>query len=127
MSNESWRDVMSLLGLVILADERVYKEEVDIFVKTAISLNKKVNPGLFLTQDMALKWFVENRERLQKIQKSPVYHSKVDRIIGSLSRVANQTDIIDGMEAIACADKDYHRSEHFIINRAIELWRLKVA
>ena len=125
MSNDSWRDIMSLLGLVILADNRVYKEEVDTFVKAAIDLNKKVNPGLFLTTDMALKWFMENRDDLAAVLKSPAVKSKIDVIIKRLSRVPNQDAIIRVMEDIARSDQDYHRSEHYIISRAMEMWRMR--
>ena len=126
MSNESWRDVMSLLGLVILADKRVYKEEVDTFVKAAVELNAKVNPGLFITDDMALGWFMDHRERLQNILKSSVSKPKIDKILNGLLRSQNQQAIVDKMEEIARADNDYHKDEHYIVNRAREVWRLPI-
>lgn len=126
MSTESWHDIMTLLSLVVLADKRVYKEEMDAFVSGAVQLNGQVNPGLFITEKMALSWFVDNRDSLKASMESPSINIKIDRMIGSLKPLKNKQAILKVMKSIARADSDYHRTEHYIINRAATLWGVQM-
>lgn len=126
MSTESWHDIMTLLSLVVLADKRVYKEEVDTFVSAAVKLNGQVNPGLFITEKMALSWFIENRDGLKSALQSPSINIQIDRILGTLKPLKNKQAILTVMKAIAQADSDYHKSEHYMVKRAATLWGMPV-
>jgi len=122
MTNENWHDVLTLLTIVILADRRVYKEEVDTFVQTVKTLNDQISPEFFMTEGMAFDWFKSNREQVGKFMVGPDADRNMKRLIQRTRKLKHKDLIISTMESIARSDSDYHRSEQNIIRRAAYDW-----
>jgi len=76
MDAQHWRDTLKLLCIMILADEKVYEEEVDSFKKAAVALRDSINPKLMLTEHMAEEWFIVHRDEI-KIEMSSLYHENI--------------------------------------------------
>lgn len=124
MQTDDWQKIMTLLTVIIMADKRVYKEEVDMFTRSVVKLNKKLSPGIFMTPKMAFDWFVDNRDRVQAAMTSEDKHDRIDGLILSVSHLPGRNDILRTMFAIAKADSDYHSNERHIVKRAAEAWGL---
>jgi uncharacterized tellurite resistance protein B-like protein len=124
VNTETWHKILTLLTVVILADDRVYKEEVDTFVASAMKLNKSISPDMFLTPKMAFDWFVANREHIQKTVNSPGGASHINRLILSLKSLKGKKEVIQAMQAIARADDELHKTEELVISQAAKVWGL---
>jgi len=123
MTSDEWHNVMTLLTLVILADKRVYKEEVDTFVSTVKSLNETISPDIFMTEGMAFDWFKSNRTRASHLLVGPDVEKNILALVENTKNVPDKKAIISAMEQIANADSDYHASEDNIINKCVKGWK----
>jgi len=124
MQTEDWQNILNLLTVVIMADNRVYKEEVDAFTSSVVKLNKKLSPDIFMTPKMAFDWFVDNRDRIQAVIAGEDKHDRVDGLILRLGDLPGRNDILRTMFAIAKSDSDYHNNERHVVKRAAEIWGL---
>jgi len=122
MTSDEWHDVLTLLTIVILADRRVYKEEVDSFVDTIKSLNAEISPEIFMTDGMAFDWFKSNRDRVSNLLIGPNVDKTIKTIIARTRHIAGKTSVISAMNKIANADSDFHKSEQNIIKRTAYGW-----
>jgi len=64
MNIDRWNDIFTLLAMVIIADKRVYKEEVDTFVDSAMKIKAAVDDGTLITRDLVFEWFRGNRAEI---------------------------------------------------------------
>ena len=124
MNTETWHRILTLLTSIILADDRVYKEEVDTFVDVVLDLNAKISPEMFMTRKMAFDWFVANKDDVNKTLVSPNSDRHLDKLIKSLAKVRNKDAILTALQTIAHADNDFHQKEQAIIGRTIRLWKV---
>ena len=124
MTSDEWHNIMTLLTLVILADKKVYKEEVDTFVSTVKSLNETIAPGMFMTESMAFDWFKSNRLRVSHLLVGPNVERNLQDLVQRTRNISGKQAIISAMEKIANADSDYHRNEDTIINKCAKGWKL---
>ena len=122
MTSEEWHDIMTLLTVVILADKRVYKEEVDTFVGTVKSLNDNISPEIFITEGMAFEWFKSNRTRVNNLLVGPNVQNNIEQLIANTANVPGKIHIIDAMKKIAQADSDFHKNEQNVIRRTASGW-----
>lgn len=122
MTTDEWHNILTLLTVIILADKRVYKEEVDTFVATVKSLNEKISPEIFMTEGMAFDWFKSNRMRVDNMLVGPNVDRNIKQIISNTARVPGKSHILDAMQTIARADSDFHKNEQTIIKRAAAGW-----
>lgn len=122
MTTDEWHNILTLLTVIILADKRVYKEEVDTFVATVKSLNEKISPEIFMTEGMAFDWFKSNRMRVDNMLVGPNVDRNIKQIISNTARVPGKSHILNAMQTIARADSDFHKNEQTIIKRAAAGW-----
>ncbi len=122
MTSEEWHDILTLLTIIILADRRVYKEEVDTFVSTVKSLNDTISPEIFMTEGMAFDWFKSNRDRVSNLLVGKDVEKNIKGIISRTRKVPGKASIIKSMQNIANADSDFHKSEQNIISRTAYGW-----
>jgi len=122
MTTDEWHDILTLLTIVILADRKVYKEEVDCFTKQVKRLNETISPEIFMTESMALDWFKSNRDRVKNLLVGPKVDQNIRQIILRTKNVPGKSAIIKTMKSIANADSLYHQSEHDVIRRAAYSW-----
>jgi len=122
MTSEEWHEILTLMTIVVLADKRVYKEEVDTFVKAVKTLNDIISPEIFMTEGMAFDWFKSNRERVGKMLVGKDVERNIKDTITRTKNVPGKPEIVKAMQKIAQADSDYHKSEHGVIRRAAYGW-----
>ncbi len=124
MTSDEWHGILSLLTLVILADKRVYKEEVDTFVQTVKHLNDTISPEIFMTDGMAFDWFKSNKERIGNLLVGANVDQNIQRLIRDTRNVPNKSAVIEAMQTIAEADSDFHKNEQTIIDKCMAGWKL---
>jgi len=122
MTSDEWHDILTLLTIVILADRRVYKEEVDTFVETVKKLNEDISPEIFITEGMAFDWFKSNRERVGKMLVGKNVQKNIAGTIKRTRGVPKKPVILKAMKCIAESDSDFHKNEMSIIRRAADGW-----
>lgn len=124
MTSEEWHSILSLMTLVIFADKRVYKEEVDTFVETVKILNETISPEIFMTEGMAFEWFKTNKERIGNLLVGPKVEQNIQDLIRDTRHVPNKRAVIEAMQRIAEADSDFHKNEETIIEKCAKGWKL---
>jgi len=124
MNSEEWHGILSLLTLVIFADRRVYKEEVDTFVKAVKNLNETISPEIFMTEGMTFDWFKTNRDRVKNLLVGPKVEQNIQKIIRDTRNVPDKQAVIKAMQTIAEADSDFHKAEESIIEKCMIGWKI---
>ena len=122
MTSEEWHDVLTLLTIVILADRRVYKEEVDTFVKVVKQVNDQISPETFMTEGMVFDWFKSNRDRVSKMLVGKDVQRNIQQAILGTRKIPKKAIILAAMQRIAEADSDVHKNELNIIKRTADGW-----
>ena len=121
-----WTEIFKLLAMVIIADKRVYKEEVDEFVNSAMEIKSAINDATLITRDMAFEWFRGNRDDILTLAKSPEFSVSALKIIMSLNEFEHRKAVLRAMVAVSMADNEFHPSEESLIVIAAAHWKLKL-
>lgn len=127
MNIDRWKDIFKLLAMVIIADKRVYKEEVDAFVNCAMEIKSGINDDTLITRDMAFEWFRGNRDDILALAKSPEFSVTALKIIMSLNEFEHREAVLRAMIAVSMADSEFHPSEESLIVIAAAHWKLKLS
>jgi len=117
-----WQDILTLLCMVVLADKKVYQEEVEAFQTAAISLKDKYNPDVMLTHHMLKDWFLLNRDELTDLMDRPEYGFKVRQLTNNLRDRVECADIASAFMKVSISDGHQHRKENDIIRQACQNW-----
>ena len=126
MNIERWNDIFKLLAMVIIADKRVYKEEVDAFVGSAMAIKAAVSDDTLITRDMAFEWFRGHRDEILALSKTPDYSVTALRIIMSMTDFKHRGAVLRAMVAVSMADEEFHPSEESMVVIAAAHWKLKL-
>jgi len=119
-----WKYVLKLLGLIIVADKKVLKEEVDEFLDVVSELRAVIDPTVSLTRHMALDWFLLNKPRLEAIIDSLAYDTALCETLAPIKSMPHKLDVISGMVRIAVSDGDYADIEKGLIKKTILYWNV---
>jgi len=114
MTSEEWHDVLTMLTIVILADRRVYKEEVDTFVSAVQFLG------------MAFDWFKSNKKRVANLLVGSQVDKNIENLIKRTDKIPGQGAILAAMQDIAQADSDFHKNEQNIIEKCALGWGIEL-
>ena len=120
----SWTDILSLLSLMILADGRVYKEEVDTFKSAVVTLRDKLSVQTMLTEHMALEWFVVHKDEFLRLIGQGFLDAKVAELVGKLDYVDGKEHIADVLIQIALSDGHEHSAETKLLLQALKGWNV---
>jgi len=123
MEKSHIENILTLLTLVILIDDRVYPEEVETFSDAAHRLCYNIDPGILFTSSMAADWFKANRASIH-MRLHEESKGFVRKIIRSLTGFKKRKDVFFNMVQIAHSDKEYHTKEHIVIQLASEIWSI---
>lgn len=127
MAVEQWNEIFTLLSMVILADDRIYKEEVDTFVGRVMEIKAAMSEDeTLITSDIAFEWFRGNKETIQKAMKSGESHFIALKSIKSLAKFKHRDEVLRAMTAVSIADEEYHPTEESLITIAAAHWGLQV-
>lgn len=127
MNKEYLENVLQLLTVVILVDEKVYPEEVETFSIAVQKISEQIDPNILFTQSMARDWFKANRESVQLKLKATGATAMINATIQNLRNFPGHKDIFFNMIRIAHSDQEYHTKEHAVIKMASDAWKIPYA
>lgn len=113
--------------MVIIADTRVYKEEVDTFVESAMTLKAAINDDTLITRDLAFEWFRSHRDEILSWAVDKTLHIKALKIIMSLSKFQHRKVVLRAMLAVSMSDDEFHPNEESLVSIAAAHWGLRVS
>lgn len=122
MTSEQWMHVFTLLAIIVVADERVYKEEVDCFVAQVDILKADINGETLVTPKLAFDWFVAQKNEIQAKLKSDEAEFFVIRTIQQLLDFPDHAALLRCMQSVSMSDEDFHIQEKTIIELAAGHW-----
>lgn len=126
MDIRQWTHILTLLSVAVVVDNRVYKEEVDMFVERAMALKEIITPDMLFSKKMAFDWFVVHREEIKAWMSDIDPHTIILRHILALGESPFCKEILDAIYAIATVDGEYHESEIDMIGMACKHWNVPV-
>jgi len=121
-----WTHILTLLSVAVIIDNRVYKEEVDMFVDQAMSLKDVITPDMIFSKKMAFDWFVVHRDEVKSWLAKDDSGTIILRHILSLGDSPFCKDILKAIYAIVTVDGEYHASEVDMITMACKHWNLSI-
>lgn len=127
MNKEYLENVLQLLTVVILVDEKVYPEEVETFSKAVRNISEQIDPNILFTQSMARDWFKANRETILLKLGEVGAKAMINGAIQNLRNFPGHKDVFFNMIRIAHSDQEYHNKEHAVIKIASDVWKIPYA
>jgi len=124
MHSAHWQDVLTLFCMTILADEKVYQEEIEAFQQAGLELKGRLSPQIMLTRHMMLDWFKLYREDIFEIMQGPERNIVIKKCLDNLHDVPERAEIARSLIEIANSDGYKHRKEIDIISQAHVAWGL---
>ena len=118
----SWKHLLKLLGLMVIADKKVYKESVDAYVDAVMELRAVIDPKLVVTRQMAFDWFFIHKEELLSIIDGLEYDTALLDIISHFRNLPHKLDVMTAMVNVAIADGTYHPRAQLLIKKTILYW-----
>jgi uncharacterized tellurite resistance protein B-like protein len=119
-----WKHILTLLGLIIVADRKVLKEEMDTFLDVASELRARIDPAVYLTRHMAKDWFILNKPKLLEIIDNLTYDTAILETLAPIKSMPHKLDVITGMVKIAISDGVYSNVEKSLIKKTILYWNI---
>jgi len=121
----NWKYILKLLGLVIVADKRVLKEEVDTFLDVVSELRAVIDPTVYLTRQMARDWFMLNKVELLDVIDSLAYDTALCETLAPIKSLPHKLDVITGMVKIAVSGDDYSTVKRGLVKKTILYWNIR--
>lgn len=118
-------DLLTLLALTILADKRVFSQEVEAFLEAARTLQADLDMEANLTNASLLAWFENNRDSLKLTLTHPEFENRVNALFMRVSILPNKQPILERMLSIAASDDEIHVSEQALIILAAKHWNVE--
>lgn len=122
LGSEHWTRIFRVLAIVLVADGRVYKEEVDCFVQQVTLMQAQFDNDLLVTPQMAFDWFNAHRDAIKAEVHSDQSHFHIVRSLQSLSNFHGTENVLRAMEAVALSDGDFHKAEIAVLELASAQW-----
>jgi len=124
LEGENLDKILRLLSIVILADKRVYKEEVDTMCSQLLKLYVDICPGVLLTDSMVREWFQSNRASIHSAINGPYRIEFISDTLISLNRFPHRKKLFEVLLSISYSDGEYHKDERSVIFMAQKHWKL---
>ena len=122
MRPEQWTEIFTLLAIIVVADNRVYKEEVDSFVGQVDILKSQVGSEALVTSKLAFDWFIAQRDEIKAKINQDNAEFYIVRTIQSLMDFPDHGALLRSMEAVSVSDREFHIEEKSIIQLAAAHW-----
>lgn len=122
MRPEQWTEIFTLLAIIVVADNRVYKEEVDSFVGQVDILKSQVGSEALVTSKLAFDWFIAQRDEIKAKINQDNAEFYIVRTIQSLMDFPDHGALLRSMEAVSVSDREFHIEEKSIIQLAAAYW-----
>lgn len=121
----NWKQVFKLIGLIVVANGKVVKEELDTYQDVMIELAAVIDPKIVMTRKMAFDWFVHNKSSLVEIIDSLAYEDTLIDIFSHMRHLPQKLDVLTAMVKVAIADGDYGPKEELLIKKTILFWNVR--
>ncbi len=121
----SWKYILKLLGLIVVADRKIYKEEMDTFVAAVSELRAVIDPKICFTEQMARDWFRRNKWDLEEIIDNLSYDTAICEILAPIKSMPYKLDVISSMVRIAVSDGFYCDVEKTLIKKTCLYWNVR--
>lgn len=122
----SWRHIFNILGFIVVADGKIYKEKMDAYQNAIIELGAIIDPKLILTRQMILDWFIYHKDELTAVIDSLEYDTVLISTLRQMRNVSFKLDIVKAMAHIALADGVYSDIEKLFVKKTILYWNIRV-
>jgi uncharacterized tellurite resistance protein B-like protein len=123
MSVSTWNNIFELLSMVIIADGRVFKEEVDTFIDCVMEIKAAATDDhTLVTRNLALEWFKGHREEIINTINSPNRQAYEYKLVIKLNDYPHRRAVLAAMIKISLSDDDFHRREESLVNTAAANW-----
>jgi len=118
-------NILSLIVATIFADKRIYASEVDVFLKSTLSLKvlRQVEPRL--SEAKLLNWYEMNKADIQAKITAPYFKDWFYSLLDQLSGLPEKSSVLNVMRDISVADGEVHVSERALITLAERHWGLR--
>lgn len=120
-----WVNIFKLLGLVVVADNKIRPESVAAFQDGLIELRAVIDPRLVMTRHMILDWFKLNRTELSAAIESLEYDQLLIDLIQNIRSLPHKLDVMTVMVRIAASDGEYSNKEKLLIKKTLLYWNIK--
>lgn len=126
LDQDDWTAIFTLLAITIVVDKRVYKEEVDCFLKQVDTLAKEIPSDTLVTQKLAFDWFFAQQAEVRESLHGPAGEAYVVRTLHHLLDSPYHVEILRAMKAVSLADSDFHIEEVGLIDLAAATWGISL-
>ncbi|MDA8708526.1 TerB family tellurite resistance protein [Hellea sp.] len=114
--------LMSLLAAVIIADKRVFAQEIEAYVEATLKLQNTLKLGPKLSEAKILLWYETNKANVKGKVAGPDFTAWLYECLDSLALVKGRQAILNGMNEIALADGVMHDDERALMTIAATRW-----
>jgi len=122
MDNKELENILRLVSIVILADKKVYPEEVDVMSSQILKLCSEIDRDLFVTKKMAGDWFRMNRATLESALGGPYRNDFIHSALISLKDTSYTGSLYNLILKISNSDGEFHEKERSLAILAQRLW-----
>lgn len=120
--NTTLKDVLSLFGIMVLADQKVFAAEIEAFVDAAMRFGREY-PHLEMPDEGALHiWYEENREELKSQLSMKHFEHWFKMLCARLELTFDADPLLLRLGEIACADGELHVSELALMELVGKRW-----
>ncbi len=126
MDLNRWNDILTLLAMLVLADHRIYKEELDAFTSTVEHINLQVRPDIIVTHTMAFDWFIHNREQIRNRLNDARTDQTLTDLIKRTRSLPGKASILKAMVEIAKTDQHFHNDDKHMLRKVATGWNIRL-
>ena len=119
-------DLLSLFAAVIIADKRVFAQEIDVFLKATSTLKTALDIQPNLSEARILSWYEMNKDAVREEVTGPYFRSWLYDRLDRLAHIKSKQDILDIMNKISLADGELHSSESSLMSLTARRWKLDI-
>ncbi|MEE9347905.1 MAG: hypothetical protein V3U82_06895 [Robiginitomaculum sp.] len=117
-----WDDILTLLAVAVLADDRIRDLELVEFCHEAQSLNQHFDPDRILSRSSLRKWFDDKHLPIKIALSSGDRALFISDSLERIDDVAMRPHILQSIFGIIVCDYEMHDEESKFIQTAVDIW-----
>ena len=125
MFTKTIEDILTLFAMTILADRRLFMEEMEVFMDLSSTIEQFNTGPAKLSGAAMLEWFENHKAELLVKLETPDFDSWFYGILDRLAPLENKNVILQAMGALSIADDNVHVSERALLSLTAEHWKIE--
>jgi hypothetical protein len=121
----TWNDILTLLAIAVLADNRIRDLELVEFCHEAQSLNQHYDPERILSRTALRKWFDDNQLVIKNTLAGPSRKDFISTALARIDDVPMRPHILQSIFGIIVCDYELHDEESNFIKAAVQAWDME--